>query len=757
MPFKDMLKIGIATKITLMIWLTVIITTSTGVGLGYYLGADLLWDTVIKQHQTIANTFAAAISGRIDEAMDDVGRRATLPGIVNALSERDMAYSGMSEEECERTAEAVHQSPGTGKETISAVLKDFVKKETDVSELSITDRCGGLVASSGAAERPYHADESWWKESFNKGVGKIFVGGVWNGETVKAMIIALPIKGEDGKVLGIAKAVLNIGSFRYLFKKFSMSQSGKVAVINEEGLVIFGNGMKPFFDSSLSRQDIRDFLASGEKNRSADSYFLKVGKKFVVLSEVKNKYLIENGITWFILVTEDPATVLTPLYLLYGQLFIVVLVLVAVTVPIGIFFGKMLVRPINRLISATERLSGGDLDHRIGMKGTDEIAQLACSFDRMAENLKETLVSRDKLAKEVLEREKAEKQLKGSEKKYRDLCEASRDGYVFTDMEGRIMSVNMAYSDMLGYSVAELLKHTYIDLTPEKWRQAEKKIFEEEVLKKGYSRLYNKEYIRKDGTVFPVELQVSLARDTDGTPVGRWALVRDITDRKKAAQMQRFTQLGQIVGNIAHELNNPMQIVCGRAQLLLLEGAGNEKVEKSLKIIMEQIKNAKDIIDRLMVLVSPDADGIKDVNINSVLDSAVDLVEHAFSMGNIRIVKKYSPDISRIRADEENMREVFLNILRNAADAMVQGGAITITTETSGGKIYIYFEDNGTGISPENIDKIFDPFFSTKQKGLGLGLSVCLGIVRGHHGEIKVESDPGKGTKVVVILPGPEK
>ncbi len=145
-----------------------------------------------------------------------------------------------------------------------------------------------------------------------------------------------------------------------------------------------------------------------------------------------------------------------------------------------------------------------------------------------------TLVAIEGIARDVTERKRAEEALRTSEQRYRELYEYSRDGIVSTDMEGNFQECNPAYAEMLGYTIEALRHKRYPELTPEKWHEWEAELVEKQIIAKGYSGLYEKEYIRKDGTVFPVELSTFLVRDEEGRPRGMWAIVRDITDRKQA-------------------------------------------------------------------------------------------------------------------------------------------------------------------------------------------------------------------------------
>ncbi|MBN2601759.1 MAG: PAS domain S-box protein, partial [Candidatus Marinimicrobia bacterium] len=138
------------------------------------------------------------------------------------------------------------------------------------------------------------------------------------------------------------------------------------------------------------------------------------------------------------------------------------------------------------------------------------------------------------IIRDIGERKKQIEALEASERKYRELFENLRDGWVSTDMDGHFIECNQAFLDMLGYSMAEIKEKRYADLTPQKWHQYEQKIVREQIIKRGYSGIYEKEYIRKDGTVFPVELSIYLQTNPSGKPMGMWGLIRNISDRKTA-------------------------------------------------------------------------------------------------------------------------------------------------------------------------------------------------------------------------------
>lgn len=257
----------------------------------------------------------------------------------------------------------------------------------------------------------------------------------------------------------------------------------------------------------------------------------------------------------------------------------------------------------------------------------------------------------------------------------------------------------------------------------------------------------------KDGNARYVEVHGYPIFDKEGNVVQMIEYTIDITERKKIGESSRLVQLGRLVSAMAHEVNNPLMIISGNAQLSLMEGTKEEEIKNNLKIIMEECLRAKNIIQRLLKFSRPSKGETKEVDINKSIEAVVGIVEHQFKLVNVEIKRNYPENLPLISIDEQQMQELFMNLINNAVEAMPDGGAITITTSLEGDFLRIDFKDSGSGMTEEVKKKVFEPFFTTKEKGTGLGLSVCYGIIKAHNGEIKFESELNKGTTVSVLLP----
>lgn len=255
------------------------------------------------------------------------------------------------------------------------------------------------------------------------------------------------------------------------------------------------------------------------------------------------------------------------------------------------------------------------------------------------------------------------------------------------------------------------------------------------------------------------------------------SLVKLQAAQNQLLRSEKLAGIGRLAAGVCHEILNPLNIISGHAQALLMERHEDAFLKEDLTSIMEEIGRIEKIISGLLKFSRKGEVELRHVNINEELDSVLSIVEKDMRTGNIRIVRRYDLNLDKILIDPDRMRQVFLNIITNAKYAMQEGGILTISTQsvikdrrrrrrneepvppelpTEGMPfLRIMFADTGTGIKKENLDKLFDPFFTTKpeDKGTGLGLSVCYTIIEKHLGTLEVESEYGHGATFIIDLP----
>jgi len=246
--------------------------------------------------------------------------------------------------------------------------------------------------------------------------------------------------------------------------------------------------------------------------------------------------------------------------------------------------------------------------------------------------------------------------------------------------------------------------------------------------------------------------------------IGRLIIVDDITERmeleSQLSQAEKMSSIGLLAAGVAHEVNTPLAVISSYAQLLSKHINGDTRLADLTDKITRQTFRASEIVNNLLNFSRTSATEFSDVNINRVIAETLTLLEHQFKTSRIKVETGFYQELPLIHGNAGKLQQVFLNLFVNAKDAMAgSGGTLRITTANGTG-VQITISDTGTGIAPEHINKIYDPFFTTKispregqSRGTGLGLSVTYGIIQEHAGKIQVESLPGKGTTFHLEFP----
>jgi len=273
-------------------------------------------------------------------------------------------------------------------------------------------------------------------------------------------------------------------------------------------------------------------------------------------------------------------------------------------------------------------------------------------------------------------------------------------------------------------------------------------------------------YVRRDGEVVEGTLSAAIIYDANGNDIATVGSFVDLRERLEMERALRRTQeqllqseklaaMGRLTSQIAHELNNPLYGIMNTLELLKTEVPPQSKRRKILEMALSETVRLSELLRKMLSFSKPDQEQRQPVDINTVIDEILLLHEKQLRENDIRIDAKFADGLGRVNASKNQLRQVFLNIVANARDAMANGGTLTVTTGSDGENVIIEITDTGTGIKKEHIDKIFDSFFTTKGevKGVGLGLSVCYGFIKDHDGDIVVKSEVGTGTTFVITLP----
>jgi PAS domain S-box-containing protein len=351
------------------------------------------------------------------------------------------------------------------------------------------------------------------------------------------------------------------------------------------------------------------------------------------------------------------------------------------------------------------------------------------------------------------------RELSASEAKYRRVFEGSKDMLFICDAQGRLRDVNPAGCALLG--VGALAEIAGRDLFGEFLSADGGAALRGELRARDFVKDMEVTVRRADGREAVALLSATVRRGAGGQWEGLEGTVKDITLRRdmerQLLQADKLASLGQLSAGVAHEINNPLGLILGYAQLIMREVRPDSQVHTDLKIIEKHAVQCKRIVEDLLKFSRSTGTSKSPVDLNELLREILSVVKGKFLVDRVQVDEHLDARLPRVTADGDKMKQVFMNLIMNARQAITPPGRIVVTTvaDPDRGAILASVADTGGGIPAEILDRIFDPFFTTKPTGLGtgLGLSVSYGIVKDHQGEIRVESEPGRGSTFTVLLP----
>ena len=407
-----------------------------------------------------------------------------------------------------------------------------------------------------------------------------------------------------------------------------------------------------------------------------------------------------------------------------------------------------------------------DFDVEFKKKNGERITVLLTATAKRDE--KGTIIGYEGLNIDITDRKKMEKELKEANDFLMNLIESSVDGIIVTDMKGDILIFNKGAEDLLGYKSEEVVGKMNI-----------RSIYQLGVAKEVMEKLRSPDFggvgkltslpifhRRKDGEMIEGDLSASLIYNEKGNEIASVGIFKDLRERLKMErelreiqqallQSEKLAAMGRLTSQIAHELNNPIYGIMNTLELLKTEIPPENKRRRILELSLSEIQRLSEMLRNMLSFSKPEEEKRRPVKIDELIEGILLVMEKQMKESNIQVEASFDSDIPEVMASTNQMRQVMLNILKNAKEAMPKGGTLTVRTAREGNKVLITTQDTGIGIPEEIRDKIFEAFFTTKQKvkGVGLGLSVCYGIIKDHGGEIKVESEEGKGTTFTISLP----
>ncbi|MGA1870732.1 MAG: ATP-binding protein [bacterium] len=626
-------------------------------------------------------------------------------------------------------------------------------------EIFITNKYGATIAMTGKTSEYYQADKTWWKEAKKDGLS---VGDLEYDKSAGIYSLSFGIRADDdeGNFIGIIKSVYNIqelvniikkyekscrvkGRAAHVYKKLSsfaltlITQDGKI-IYSTEGHKIFENIFSEEFKEKLYEDNTWSFIGPGDTPSEGDKLFIHVH------SEGFKDY---KGLGWILITEHETDVIYAPISRLKSIMAGVFFVSLICALLVCFSISRSISMPIATLKEAMQQVGNGKLDTKIDNTSHDEFSHLAATFGKMAEDLKRTTTHTPEM-------------LRAEKDKLQALLNAIGEAMHIVNQDFIIEYQNEMSKSIFPHAIG---KKCYI-YCEQSYTPCEPCIMKD-VIKKGKRGQY--EINLPDGRSF--DMTCSSFTEMDGG-VKAIILLRDITEKKfiqaETMRIGHLAAMGELAAGVAHEINNPVNGIISYAEILIDQGeGGNDKAEILSRIIKEGDRIAK-IVKNLLSFAQDRGKELSCAHIKDILAETFELVEQHIIKDGITIRIDVPSDLPEIQAHSHEIRQVFLNIISNARYALnqrfpgsnedkfleIKGEMIEIEGQ---GHIRTTFYDSGMGIPQSILDKISDPFFTTKPRGegTGLGLSISQGIIKNHGGRLWFRSSEGEYTKVMVDLP----
>jgi len=434
------------------------------------------------------------------------------------------------------------------------------------------------------------------------------------------------------------------------------------------------------------------------------------------------------------------------------------LIAIIVGILMSLWTAQRITRPLENLVQSTRETARGNLSSTVELQTRDEVEVLASNFSSM---IKEILEHRDQLERQLDEIKRLQR--------YADqLLTTMSDGLLSMDMEGRVSTINPAAQELFknfdnpvgkGSSVSKSLKNF-----------AELNTYIQDILKNPHKKNPQEILLQYKSKERVLLIGSSILKDRKGNPQEVILNLHDITELKKLEtsirQAERLAGLGTLAAGMAHEIRNPLSTIKTFVQLLPRKMEKPGFLEKFQRTVPRELEQINRLVEDLLELARVPKYHFEKIAIKSLLEQTIDSLEEEMKNRQIYCHCEYSNNLPPIQADMSQLSKAFNNLIRNAMQAMLSGGKLSIevfyqkeyTKDTQiltvqNGWITLVFQDTGVGISPEDIKNIFTPFFTTKDIGTGLGLAITHKVITEHGGRIDVESNEGKGSRFRIYLP----
>jgi PAS domain S-box-containing protein len=441
----------------------------------------------------------------------------------------------------------------------------------------------------------------------------------------------------------------------------------------------------------------------------------------------------------------------------------------------ALILARRITLPIEQLRAGALAVAGGDLAHRIDVRSADEIGELATTFNHMTSDLQAQQAA---LQEANLELDAQLREVSNLERYNARILASMTNGLVTLNMEGRVVKWNDMAARITGYTVGEVEGQLCQDLFAN--NPSFMRLLLDGIQGKGVWWDRSVSFIRPDGRDVPIEINTSILEDDAGQTTGLLGIFRDLSLVRELEQRlrraDRLAAVGRMAAMVAHEIKNPLVALKTFIDMVPRRAKDPAFLTRFQDIVPKEVDRVNAIMEELLELSRPPRISPRPLHVDEVIARCVALYEQQAAERSITILQELAPGLPYVRADPEYLSRAVGNLAINAIQAMTAGGTLTIRTGTgvpwqstlgemtahvdlgtatdaAQGFVFITLADTGTGMTPEQLDSLFTPFFTTKEKGTGLGLALTHKIIEEHQGHLHVESQFGIGSTFTILLP----
>lgn len=424
---------------------------------------------------------------------------------------------------------------------------------------------------------------------------------------------------------------------------------------------------------------------------------------------------------------------------------IVSLALLGIMIMGSYWMAGGLIRPLRHILDQVNVLASGKLETRLKVGSFDELGLLAHKINIMADNL----------GRYTTELKRKNEENRSMKEYLESIISQTADAIHITDIKGRVLQVNAAFERLYGWSSDEIVGQ-FLEFLPMSevdgrsiWRP------ETEVIATGDSVLAETVRLRKDGSQVEVSISVSPIFDQGGRITALISISRDMTEHNKMEDLlrrsEKLTTVGQLAAGVAHEIRNPLTTLRGFLQMQQRTRLVNVM---HTDVMLAELDRINLIVSEFLILAKPQAVQFQTKDVRFTMGDVVSLLDSEAHLHNIEFEVRFSPDPILVHCEENQLKQVFINLLKNAMEAMPKGGRILLQVEEDERRqAVLRVIDEGEGIAKDRLQKLGEPFYTNKEKGTGLGLMISQRIIEGHRGTLRIDSELGQGTAVTITLP----